>query len=67
MHFIPNSEVGEHARLARSWTRLASSIFARNIVTNLGNVSVRPSVFREGAENSARAGALPISNGSVLT
>ena len=57
--FNPNSEVGEHARPGRCWTRLPSSIFARNTVTNLGNIFVRPMFSAKARKIAPGAGALP--------
>ena len=56
--FNPNSEVGEHARPGRYWTRLASSLLARNTVPNLWNISVRPVFSAKARKTAPGAGAL---------
>jgi hypothetical protein len=57
----PNSEVGEHARHGRGGTRLASRTLHDAIQSAGLELFERPTVFREGAENSARDGRAPFS------
>ena len=57
----PNSEVGEHARPGRGWTRPRVQPLVRDCVSRRVCTIPCAAVFREGAENSAQGGRAPFS------